>query len=148
VGLEENLGAASGEVGLVVVDVDGFKAVNDAMGHGTGDEVLVSVAGALRAVEPEALMMGRTGGDEFVAVAPVEDEAGLRSWGEALRGKFREAIADLGVEATLSMGGLVSPASTVRVAWRLACERADELMYEAKRAGGDRLVISTIDTDG
>ncbi len=62
--------AVAGDYVLLMVDADRFKAVNDTHGHAAGDEVIRSIADALRARLPEPWTLGRLGGDEFVAVAP------------------------------------------------------------------------------
>lgn len=147
--LDETVGDRQGSVGLVMIDVDRFKRVNDALGHGVGDAVLIAVADALRATVPQALLLGRVGGDEFLAVAPTGgDEFTLWEWTEELRFNFRDRVASLAPEATLSIGALATPAATLRIAWSLACDRADELMYEAKRSGGNRAAVSAVFEDG
>jgi len=79
------LGRHPGTVAVVFMDLDDFKAVNDAIGHDAGDQVLVHVAAQLRAVLRTTDTAGRLGGDEFVAVCPdLADTAAARVIAERL----------------------------------------------------------------
>lgn len=72
-GLEAELGRAArdgGRVGIILIDVDGFKAVNDQRGHAAGDQLLVRLGRALEAATPAPAFAARVGGDEFVIVVP------------------------------------------------------------------------------
>jgi diguanylate cyclase (GGDEF)-like protein/PAS domain S-box-containing protein len=111
-------------------DIDGFKAINDRLGHKRGDDVLKAVAEALRVAFRETDLIARLGGDEFCVVAESPAEPAV------LTQRLDEAIAaageDLGLPVTLSYG-------TVITDWRGLDDpdelltRADMLMYEAKR---------------
>ena len=118
---------------VAVVDIDGFKFVNDHHGHRHGDRILVRLAAILRAgrVCDRAF---RLGGDEFAVLLPGTDETGARI---ALE-RVREAAATRLGDATVSIGfasGVASP-SEPESPW----ERADAALYEAKRRGGDAVV--------
>ena len=118
---------------LVVLygDIDGFKAINDSLGHKRGDDVLKAVAEAFRIAFRETDLIARLGGDEFCAVAESPSEPAV------LAQRLDEAIAavgeDLRLPVTLSYGTVVTD-------WRGLDDpdelltRADMLMYEAKRA--------------
>jgi len=118
---------------LVVLygDIDGFKAINDSLGHKRGDDVLKAVAEAFRVAFRETDLIARLGGDEFCAVAESPSEPAV------LAQRLDEAIAavgeDLRLPVTLSYGTVVTD-------WRGLDDpdelltRADMLMYEAKRA--------------
>jgi diguanylate cyclase (GGDEF)-like protein/PAS domain S-box-containing protein len=116
-------------VSVVFVDLDGFKAVNDDHGHLAGDEVLVAVAARLRELAPAGATLGRSGGDEFVAV--LDGSALAERFATDVRGlvltvpPFRELRASVGVAHS-------RPDDTPRG----LLQRADDEMYAAKRAAG------------
>lgn len=102
--------AASRCVGVVVVDVDSFKAVNDTLGHATGDAVLKTVARRLQANAPAGAIVARLGGDEFAVILPnlSEEDASaatvnaiLKGVGEALR--IEESVMDVSLSAGAAM---------------------------------------------
>ena len=122
---------------VIYLDLDGFKAVNDAHGHGAGDEVLVGTAQRLVAqVRPHDLV-ARLGGDEFVIVAEqVLDETSVVSLSQRIIGAVSHDLV-------LESGAVVAVAASAGVAlWpegeplEAIIATADGLMYEAKRIGG------------
>ncbi|MGY1672446.1 GGDEF domain-containing protein [Geodermatophilus sp. SYSU D00710] len=127
--------AGRGERAVVcIVDLDGFKAVNDRDGHAAGDTVLRRAAAALGAAVRETDTVARLGGDEFAVLAgspaPADDAA--------LAGRLRDAVAEAGAGCgvTASVGcALVRPDDDVAD----VLHRADAAMYRAKAAGGDRV---------
>ncbi|SIQ47999.1 diguanylate cyclase (GGDEF) domain-containing protein [Rhizobium sp. RU33A] len=119
---------------LAVIDVDHFKAINDGYGHGVGDEVLKAVAAALKA-GPDVRAY-RLGGEEFLLVLrghDVDGEAELRR--QAIPTTVASAVPALARAVTASMGiTLISGDEGFPALY----ERADKLLYEAKRAGRNR----------
>ncbi|MBT2383001.1 GGDEF domain-containing protein [Streptomyces sp. ISL-11] len=123
---------------VVLLDLDGFKAVNDTHGHAAGDAVLTAVGDRLQTWA--ALLggsAGRLGGDEFAATAVIPDSARrpfeLRELDEVLCSPVPFRGAELTVGASIgafAVAGLPAPALD------LALRRADEAMYAAKRTGG------------
>jgi diguanylate cyclase (GGDEF)-like protein len=120
----------------MLIDLDGFKSINDAHGHDAGDAVLRGVAGRLRACVRAADTVSRTGGDEFVIVAErAEPRAAVRALAHKVLEAIREPLAWQG--HTLVVGGSIGvalyptdadhPAQLVRM--------ADEAMYRVKEAG-------------
>lgn len=112
-------------------DIDGFKAINDRLGHKRGDDVLRAVADALRAAFRETDLIARLGGDEFCVVAESPSDPSILV--ERLDEAIHMACEELGLTVTLSYG-------TVLADWRgledpdELLTRADMLMYEVKRA--------------
>jgi diguanylate cyclase (GGDEF)-like protein len=128
-------------VALVYLDLDRFKEVNDTLGHDTGDQVLVTVARVLERGLRSGDLVARLGGEEFVAVTPGVDLAAAEDTAERLRSSLPGAIeAEVGVPVTASVGvTMLRPGEApLRV-----IARADALMYEAKRAGRNRVVADT-----
>ena len=80
-------------VALFFVDLDGFKAVNDALGHREGDSLLAGVAAALQAAVRAEDAVGRFGGDEFLVLARVRDDAGAHALAEHLLDAVRHGSA-------------------------------------------------------
>ncbi|CAM5466675.1 GGDEF domain-containing protein [Streptomyces abikoensis] len=123
---------------VLVLDLDGFKTVNDTHGHAAGDAVLVAVAGRLR--RWAASLDGtaaRLGGDEFAATAFTEAPAYLPCHLRALEAALREPVPFR--ETTLPVGvsiGAYTHTSLPRIDLSTALRRADEAMYAAKREGG------------
>ncbi|WP_432495536.1 histidine kinase N-terminal 7TM domain-containing diguanylate cyclase [Kineococcus auxinigenes] len=130
-------------LGVLVVDADRFKAVNDTHGHGTGDEVLVAVARTLAGGVRLQDTAARTGGEEFVVLLPGADAAATRQRAEQLRAACaRIDVAAPGgrVRPTVSVGTAVHPGDGVDAASLLAA--ADRALYAAKAAGRDRVVAA------
>ncbi len=124
------------------LDLDGFKAVNDRYGHEIGDLLLVEVARRLSASVRESDMVVRLGGDEFVLLLEGENWPGELSAlldGVVSRVSQRVPAAGQPLRIGVSMGVAVrlSAADTADG----LIQRADEAMYEAKRAGGNRWVL-------
>ena len=135
--LLDHLHHQGASVGAVLfLDLDGFKTINDTIGHAAGDVVLCAVARRLEAaVKPDELAV-RLGGDEFVVVARGRDHASLRELADHIIQQIRQPI-DVGEEN-------VRVGTSIGIAWfraedRIdpapALRRADEAMYEAKIAG-------------
>lgn len=126
-------------VGLMLLDLDHFKEVNDTHGHDAGDEVLRAVADCLKGLTRYHDVAARLGGEEFAVVTPNLDAAGLEKFAE----RIRKAIFGMSVLAgnvrlkvTTSVGLAVwdgkEPAEDFY-------RRADQQLYEAKRLGRNRV---------
>ena len=117
---------ASGEGdALVMIDLDSFKAVNDAHGHAVGDDVLRTLSGCLTSAAREEDCVSRFGGEEFAVILPKAGAAGVRSFLERLRERWT-ATDPL---TTFSAGYAVRGAGEAAV---LTLGRADRALYEAK----------------
>ena len=130
-----------GVFGLLMLDLDHFKSVNDRFGHPAGDEVLRQVAQALtKAVRTEDSVY-RYGGEEFAVLLPDVDSASARVVAERLRREIERLRAPLGggreTSVTVSIGVASCPADGS--SYGNLVSAADAAMYEAKRAGRNRV---------
>ena len=122
-------------VALYFVDLDGFKAVNDRLGHREGDALLVAVGAALQSAVRAEDAVGRFGGDEFLVLAPVRDTAGAHALALHMLAAVR------GVVGTGPLAGVVSASIGYALAPGDArhplnlLQLADDAMYAAKREG-------------
>ena len=133
----------TGELALLVVDVDHFKRVNDRFGHGAGDTVLTAVAGTLAGAVREGDTAARLGGEEFVLVLPGAGREQALARAERIRRTVAAARHDLDGETvgvTVSVGVAVCPADGATAAALL--EAADRALYTAKATGRDRVVAA------
>ena len=126
---------------VIFVDLDGFKAVNDSLGHAFGDTVLLEVSRRLRRAVRGEDLVSRYGGDEFIAVCDQCDEFDALVIAERLRTAVAEPIdgvpAELHVTASVGVALVKSPeeAHTTEVIIALA----DQAMYSAKTSGRNRI---------
>lgn len=131
------------ELGLLVIDADHFKHINDGFGHAAGDEVLRALGALLTQAFRTEDVVCRFGGEEFVVMMPGASEITCRARAEALR----EAVSELEVRSgtqtirfTISIGVAVGPADTQTPESLFA--RADGAVYEAKAAGRNCVMVS------
>ena len=125
------------------VDLDGFKAINDALGHAAGDSLLQTVSLKLRASTRKSDTAYRIGGDEFFILASgIDNEFDAISRAAELRAEI-ESTADhlpAGLSVSASIGVCLFPYEGATVSGVI--QRADHAMYEAKRAGKARTVVT------
>jgi len=128
-------------VGLVMVDIDHFKSINDTHGHLAGDSVLVAVAGVIRGVLRRGDVLVRYGGEEFLVLLPGAGREDAGRVAERIRVAIGERPISIGtgeVQATVS-AGFVST-SAVRVGGEMELlSLADDALYRAKGAGRNRI---------
>jgi diguanylate cyclase (GGDEF)-like protein len=138
----ENLARYDWQFGLLMVDIDHFKAVNDDHGHAFGDSVLVTVAETLRGAVRAGDVLARWGGEEFAVLVESSDEGGLSEAAERLRVLVARSETHLGAMSKtvfVSVGGtLAVPQDTAETLF----ERADAALYKAKNAGRNRTEIA------
>lgn len=132
-------GRERGRTGLVILDIDRFKAVNDTFGHAAGDAVLVTLAEVLREALREGDAVYRFGGEEFVLVLPIGSEDALAAAAERLRMVVFERVRGPAGPVTVSIGGAMHSGEGD---WQDWFARADAALYLAKRAGRDRVHIA------
>lgn len=131
-------------VGVLMIDLDHFKAVNDEHGHLTGDELLRRAAQAARRCLRSADVLVRYGGEEFLAVLPGVDATTLGQVAERIRRAISSEAIDANgrpISVTTSVGGALSPGGAAADSERVLRE-ADAALYEAKRQGRDRVVLA------
>lgn len=134
-------------VAVMVLDLDDFKLVNDTLGHGAGDELLIGIAQRLRAAVRSADTVARMGGDEFALVIDgASNEAVIRAVAKRVLGTFNEPFIVHGtqIRSTASLGVVVTGEKRHTV--EELVRRADVAMYQAKAAGKGRVAFFE-DTD-
>ena len=134
---------AEAPFGVLMLDIDHFKAVNDTYGHLIGDRVLRAVAGACRRVIREGDVLIRYGGEEFLVLLPGAGHDDVVQAGERIRRAVSETTIEDGssrISVTVSLGGATfrdaveTPEALVSL--------ADRALYEAKDGGRDQLVFA------
>jgi diguanylate cyclase (GGDEF)-like protein/PAS domain S-box-containing protein len=127
-------------LGIVLLDLDHFKAINDNLGHAAGDECLVALATLLRHQFRDSDLVFRQGGDEFLVVLPGADAATAVKRAE----EVRQMVVDLAiphgarpVAFTLSVGVATYPVHGERA--DQLCRKADQALYASKRLGRNRV---------
>jgi diguanylate cyclase (GGDEF)-like protein len=142
--LAEALASSAARYGLSLVigfiDLDGFKKVNDTLGHHRGDEVLKSVGATLKVLNRESDITARLGGDEFAVLLPNTDLDGARVYfgrlhRELLEGIRRQGGSHIGV----SIGAIAFAHGPPDL--DEALKLADDLMYRAKKSGRTSVLV-------
>jgi len=136
-GLADFLSSASGQYALFYLDLDGFKQVNDAYGHLSGDKVLIEVAHRLMSRTRSKDIIARIGGDEFVIVAPDMPASEAGTFAEKIIQRITETPYDLGDGKTarigISIGFAAYPDDSQTPEELLS--KADAALYEVKHTG-------------
>ena len=125
---------------VLMIDLDHFKAINDRFGHDTGDEVLRVFASAARAALRSHDILARFGGEEFAVMLPETDLLGALHIAERLRAAAEAQIiefAPASIRYTISVGATELEPGDVSI--DAALTRADSALYDAKRAGRNRV---------
>lgn len=132
---------------IVMIDIDGFKAINDTSGHYVGDEALRVLAEAMRRSARSGDVLGRYGGDEFLAILPNTDDQGAAAFGRRVLGVVRHHAQERAVVTKIDVRASIGVAAYPRDGRRAdeLIVQADALMYEAKRLGGNRVRLSRAD---
>lgn len=132
-------GRENSQIGVVMVDLDHFKSINDCLGHRCGDQVLIEAACRFCAAIRPYDGVGRWGGEEFLILLP-----GLgRTSGEQRLETVRAAISTVPIQTDGGPVPLTCSFGVVWVSgeadWQVVLEQADQALYAAKRAGRDRI---------
>ena len=143
--VQRQRGTAS--IGLLLIDVDHFKQINDRFGHVAGDAVVAEIAQRIQGALRPGDLCGRWGGDEFIVLLPGLAGDPLTKVSDRVVEAVCAAPIPLGdgerVEITLSVGAYcVTPGDTIDT----ATDRADAAMYRAKKEGRDRVVLVADET--
>jgi len=144
--LEQAFGAASQGVSVAFIDLDRFKALNDTHGHAFGDEILCRLATLLEALcAASGAHVGRYGGEEFVIVLSDYDADQARGFVESVRRSLANAAWNsasvTGLPVTASYGVATHGYGERFATPQALLSAADECMYHAKYAGGDRVTV-------
>jgi diguanylate cyclase (GGDEF)-like protein len=122
-------------LGLVAIDLDHFKSINDAYGHAEGDRILRAVAGRLTSAVRDTDVAARLGGEEFALILP--GAGPVEAVQSAERARAAIAGISVGGRALTATAGIATCPEDSRNAGRLL-ELADAALYSGKRAGRDR----------
>jgi len=135
------------QLGLVTVDIDHFKVINDTHGHAVGDAVLVQLAETMLETCRDNDLIVRWGGEEFVVLLHDSDEKRLQLAAERLRLHIRRLVVTLENGVTLQVTASIG-ATMVRAgqAPESALRLVDRLLFEAKQGGRDRVVAGRTDS--
>jgi len=123
------------DIAVLIIDIDGFKAINDTRGHQTGDRLLRETAVALRGALRRGDELFRIGGDEFAAIINVVEDKDATDTAQRLRSAVR--AASIGV--TVSIGVAMAHPDEAREA---TVARADRALYEVKAGGRDGVALA------
>lgn len=146
--LHEEFGRAlrmNAPIGLLMMDLDHFKLVNDTYGHLTGDRVLLRLARVARSVLREGDILVRYGGEEFLAILPGASRHDVVNIGDRLRRKVSETRIEEGdesIQVTISLGGISFPECDVPNETDLV-NHADQALYRAKESGRNCVVMAS-----
>jgi diguanylate cyclase (GGDEF)-like protein len=131
---------------LLFIDLDYFKKVNDTFGHPAGDFILAEVSGVLSGAVRAEDLVARFGGEEFCVLCRGTDSVGARDLGERLRVEIEQRRLVYGtkvIPVTISVGVATMPDPSITQATGLLAA-ADKALYEAKRAGRNRVVVAPL----
>ena len=129
-----------GDFSVIMIDIDFFKSVNDTYGHSGGDEVLKAMANVLKNYISEPNIVGRIGGEEFLAV--IFDQEDIGSYCDNLRREIHGIkVSYENHEISITASGGVAITSESGNASDVI-NKADERLYDAKKSGRDKFVIS------
>ena len=131
-----------GALAVVMMDLDGLKAVNDEMGHACGDVVLQTVAGVLQETVRGHDLVARMGGDEFCVLLPDTALAEALTVAERLRTEVQELAIRYKSETMRIRASLgVVSSEQCGLEWESLMDHSDAALYEAKRNGRNRVMV-------
>jgi diguanylate cyclase (GGDEF)-like protein len=132
------------DVTVLFIDLDGFKEVNDSLGHEQGDRVLRDVAARIASVVRSGVTVGRLGGDEFLAIMQGSDVVA----GQVVAERIIDGIVQVGSIAKFPLSASVGIATgSPDESAELILRRADHAMYQAKAAGPGNIRVAPVEAD-
>jgi len=138
-GERKRAGRSQQPITLAYLDLDGFKEINDTLGHETGDKVLVSVARTMQMSVRQTDMVGRMGGDEFALILPDTSKAAANTVLQKVSRMLERGMQQNGWRITFSIGAVTFLAPPVSVQEMIAGAGADQVMFAVKNSGKNRL---------
>ncbi len=137
-----NAGRDGLKVALFFIDLDGFKTINDSLGHGVGDKMLVSVASRLKERIRESDTISRHGGDEFILVSSIESSTNAVGIAREILQRFKQPfyIQDQILSVSASIGIAIYPDNGLD--YETLLKEADIAMYHAKESGKNGYAFS------
>lgn len=142
-----NARSPAGSLGVIMLDIDRFKLINDTYGHAAGDQVLKEVASRIAKTIRASDFVGRYGGEEFLIIMPSVSFEETVALAERIRSVIREvpfSFAGNSFQITASLGAALTGEGPQ--AFGMALERADEGLYLAKNGGRDRVAWVDVGT--
>jgi diguanylate cyclase (GGDEF)-like protein len=124
--------------GVLIMDLDHFKRINDNFGHQAGDQVLVEFVEQIKRSSRKEDRLFRFGGEEFLLLLPNTDSAGLLAAAQHLQQQINQHLRGPGGGVTMSVGGAILRRDED---WEALLQRADQCLYRAKSAGRNCIVI-------
>jgi diguanylate cyclase (GGDEF)-like protein len=121
-----------GKTGILFIDMDRLKHINDSLGHEHGDKAIKAVAKAILHSIPEEAIPVRYGGDEFLVVLPVENAGDVQKLASKIITEISKAAVDVPEAVSVSTGSVVAEPNSGKTLDDYVRE-ADALMYEAKK---------------
>ncbi|CZF84008.1 putative diguanylate cyclase YdaM [Grimontia celer] len=135
-----------GQLGVLMLDVDHFKQINDKYGHSKGDEVLNNLGRVLSNYLREAVAISRLGGEEICLLVPVEDLHDLEVNADYVCSFIVPQVSQegVGLSVTASVGALLVDKDGKETSLEALLHHADRLMYQAKEAGRNRVMLGCL----
>jgi diguanylate cyclase (GGDEF)-like protein len=134
-------------IAVLAIDLDRFKDINDALGHGAGDYVLHEIGKILQSTARDTDSVARTGGDEFVVVLPDTGWQGATTFAERVRSNVHEHFFvhdGKAMQVTISVGVHVGSPSDPQQGYDQLLDAADRSLYKAKTEGRNRVAMQPV----
>ena len=129
---------------LILIDLDGFKAINDELGHDIGDQVLISIAGRLKSCARQTDLVARLGGDEFILISEgIIDQEDALLQGQRLLDALSLPLELDGASVSVGASVGISLSNGIEPDIETLMRQADQAMYQRKRSGRHGVVLHT-----